>query len=333
VGATQQLLEAEVARLLSSEDWVRFLGFHARLHHYSAGNSQLIVAQHRVRFEEDLVPRPEPSFVAGFKTWEALGRRVERGQHGYAILAPVRSLVHTAIDTDGNRRVLHRGEVPSLAEGVESRPVLRGWTVEHVWDASQTVGRPLPEQPRPKLLEGGAPAGLFDAVAKLVEGEGFRVGTVPDAAAIDGANGRTDWDKHTVVVRADMEDAAQAKTLIHEAAHALLHAAPPGQLLPRPLKEVEAESVAFIVAAAHGMQTDDYSFPYIATWAGDEGPKAVAATQSRVAQAASAIIAVSPAEHCNGGPVPGVDLALEAVCADRHVPTTVTADHAPTVGL
>jgi hypothetical protein len=88
-------------------------------------------------------------------------------------------------------------------------------------------------------------------------------------------------------------------------AHVLLHAGPLGRFLPRPLKEVEAESVAFIVAAAHGMRTDDYSFAYIATWAGGEGPKAVAATQARVAQAASAIIAVSPAEHCSGARSPG----------------------------
>jgi hypothetical protein len=328
------MLEAEVARLVSSEDWVRFLAFQARLHRYSAGNSQLIVAQHRARFEAGLVPSPEPSFVAGFKTWEALGRRVEKGQHGYAILAPVRSRVQTAIDTDGNRRLLHRGDEPAPAEGVESRPVLRGWKVEHVWDATQTIGRPLPEAPRPQLLQGEAPNGLFDAVAKLVEGEGFTVGSVPDAAAIDGANGRTDWAERTVVVRSDMDRAAQAKTLVHEAAHVLLHAGPPGHFLPRPLKEVEAESVAFIVAAAHGMRTDDYSFPYIATWAGGEGPKAVAATQVRVAQAASAIIAVSPAEHSGGGPVPGADLALQAAREARHAPAaSITADQAPTVGL
>jgi hypothetical protein len=68
VAATQQVLEAEVARLVSGEDWVRFLAFQARLHRYSAGNSQLIMAQHRARFEEGLVPGPEPSVVAGFKT-------------------------------------------------------------------------------------------------------------------------------------------------------------------------------------------------------------------------------------------------------------------------
>jgi hypothetical protein len=35
VMATQRVLEAEVARLVSGEDWVRFLAFQARLYRYS----------------------------------------------------------------------------------------------------------------------------------------------------------------------------------------------------------------------------------------------------------------------------------------------------------
>ena len=58
------------------------------------------------------------------------------------------------------------------------------------------------------------------------------------------------------------------KTLIHEAAHVLLHQTPPAPHLPRAMKEVEAESVAYVVASVHGMATDDYSFPYVAGWAG-----------------------------------------------------------------
>src|SRR5690348_5812670 len=100
-----------------------------------------------------------------------------------------------------------------------------------------------------------------------------------------------------VLVRADMDDAAQVKTLIHEAAHVLLHEDPPGRCLPKALREVEAESVAFVVSAVHGMTTDDYSFPYVASWAGEDARAAVAHTQARVAGAAKTIIAISPAEH------------------------------------
>lgn len=37
--------------------------------------------------------------------------------------------------------------------------------------------------------------------------------------------------------------------------------------LPRERKEVEAESVAYLVAAEAGLDTSPYSFPYIARWA------------------------------------------------------------------
>ena len=70
---------------------------------------------------------------------------------------------------------------------------MRGFTVATVFDASQTSGKALPDAPRPRLLEGEAPAGLGAAVMELIETNGFRVDTVADAAHLQGANGRTDW--------------------------------------------------------------------------------------------------------------------------------------------
>ena len=116
-----------------------------------------------------------------------------------------------------------------------------------------------------------------------------------------------------MLIRADMDDVAMVKTLIHEAAHVLLHQAPPARHLPRGLKEVEAESVAYVVASVHGMPTDEYSFPYVAGWAGVEADKAIRGTQSRVNAAAQAIIVASPAEHTGGARPPGTDLAMAQV--------------------
>jgi hypothetical protein len=154
------------------------------------------------------------------------------------------------------------------------------------------------------------------------------VSTFPGAEQLGGANGQTHYDARALVIRGDMDDAAMVKTLIHEAAHVLLHELPPGRHLPRYLKEVEAESVAYVVASVHGMSTDGYSFPYVAGWAGERGGRAVAETQGRVAQAAKAIIAISPAEHVLGGKPPGVDLAAEMARqsqqAVRQTGTTTT---------
>lgn len=315
VAAAQETLQHEIARITTGEDWRRFLTMQARLHHYSAGNVQLIWAQHAEAHAEGRVPEPEPTYVAGFTTWKALGRSVERGQRGYAVLAPLRRTRRTAVDVNGQRRHLDAGEEPVSTEVVESTSTLRGFTVAHVFDVCQTTGAPLPEPPSPRLLAGEAPQGLGAAVMELVESEGYRVDTVPSAAHIGGANGRTHWTTRSVVVRADMDDAAMVKTLIHEAAHVLLHGAAPGNELGRGLKEVEAESVAFVVAAVHGMPTDEYSFPYVAAWAGELGARAVSATQVRVAQAAKTIIAASPAEKGRGGRSPGA-----AALVDRDHP-------------
>jgi len=312
VAQAQERLATEVTALQSGEDWKNYLAFQARLHTYSPNNVMLIAAQHAAAFEEGRVPEPLPTYVAGFNTWRSLGRSVEKGQHGYAVLAPCRYDRRVAVDADGNTRSLARDEAPATSETLDKRRVLAGFRIEHVFDVSQTTGTEVPEPVRPKLLQGEAPIGLGAAIVSMIEEQGFRLDTVQNAAAIGGANGRTDGGQRLVLVRADMDEAAMVKTLIHEAAHVLLHTGPPGMYLPRPLKEVEAESVAYVVASVHGMPTDDYSFPYVAAWAGEDGAKAVQATQARVATAARQLIDASPAEHTTGGKVPGVQAAIAA---------------------
>ena len=313
IAAAQELLAGEVAALQSGEDWKRYLEFSARLHSYSPSNIMLLAAQYARLQAEGLVDHGQLNYVAGFHTWKALGRSVLKGQHGMMVLAPVR--YREAVDGQGGSRRLGRGERPTVGESETVR--VRGFTVEHVFAASQTHGADIPGLPRPQLLRGEAPVGLGAAVMGLIESCGYTVGTVESAEALNGANGSTNLGSKKVLIRADMDDAAMVKTLIHEAAHVILHAGPPGQFLLRQHKEVEAESVAFVVLAVHGMPADDYSFPYVAGWAGDEGAKAVAATQARVAKAAKEILSVSLAEQSAGGRVPGAEAAIEAARLER----------------
>ena len=309
VAAAQETLAAQVSAIRTGEDWQRFLEFQAKLHQYSPNNVLLIGVQHARAYAAGSVQAPEPTHVAGFQTWKTLGRSVKKGQRGYAILAPVAGHRRMAVDSSGQSRPLGGDETARPGESEERQRLVRGFRVSYVFDVSQTTGEPIPEPTRPQLLRGEAPSGLGASVLAMIEGLGFAVSTVPSAEVIGGANGQTDWANRTVVVRDDMDDAAMVKTLIHEAAHVLLHEGPPGRFLDRSVKEVEAESVAFVVASAHGMATDDYSFPYVAGWAGDDPVSAIQSTQRRVAGAARTILDASPAEHGSGGKVPGVELA------------------------
>ena len=133
----------------------------------SFNNTMLICAQHYAAYNEGRVPEPTPTYVAGFHQWLSPRAHVVKGQHGYGILAPVtaRFASPTPADPDSWHR-LARGEKPESGEPCE--PSIVGLKPTHVWDVSQTAGDPVPELPRPTLLQGQAPAGLWDGLADQI---------------------------------------------------------------------------------------------------------------------------------------------------------------------
>lgn len=324
-------LTGAVERLVSGPDWARALAFAARFRSRSFNNTLLIWVQHEAAYEAGRVPEPFPSYVAGYKQWQALGRQVEKGQGGYQILAPVtgRFATTTPQDADSWRR-LNRGEKPRPGEVVRSKMIgVRG---AYVWDVSQTAGDPIPEPPSPVLLEGEAPAGLWDGLAAQVEAAGFTVLRVPHEGMIRGANGMTDFTAHTVAVRENMDPAAQTKTLAHELAHVLMHGPEDEDAVRhRGIGEVEAESVALMIGAAHGMDTSGYTIPYVSTWAarvdGKDPVQVVQATGERVRKTALAILDRLDTVRVGDGTPPGLDRDA----AHRDTPARTASAPAPTV--
>lgn len=325
--ALHEQLTGAVESLVSGEDWKRALEFAARFRARSFNNTLLIFVQHQSAFEAGRVPESVPSYVAGFKQWQALGRQVEKGQSGYMILAPVtgRFASVTPKVAESWRR-LGRFEKPKPGEAVRSRMV--GVRPAYVWDVSQTAGDPIPTPPAPRLLEGDAPDGLWEGVAGLVEAEGFTVLRVPHEGMIHGANGVTDFGARTVAVRENMPEAAQVKTLVHELAHVLLHGPDNADATGhRGIGEVEADSVALMVASAHGMDTSDYTIPYVSGWAATVSEKSpvevVQATGERVRKAAASILDQLTTEQISDGDPPG--LTRDTPAKKRSEPTAEAA--------
>ncbi|GAA1615775.1 MULTISPECIES: ImmA/IrrE family metallo-endopeptidase [Actinomycetes] len=304
-------LTGAVEQLVSGDDWGRALAFAARFRARSFSNTLLIWAQHAAAYEAGRVPEPMPSYAAGYRQWQTLGRQVEKGQSGYMILAPVTGRFATATPQDAESwRRLGMGEKPRPGEVVRSKMITA--KPAYVWDASQTAGDPIPEPPAPKLLEGEAPAGLWNGLARLIEERGFTVLRVPHEGMIHGANGMTDYTAKTVAVRENMDPAAQVKTLAHELGHVLMHG--PDQedaRQHRGIGEVEAESVALMIGAAHHMDTTGYTIPYVSTWAarvdGKEPAEIVKATGERVRKTALAILDQLDTAQVGDGTPPGLD--------------------------
>jgi hypothetical protein len=320
--ALQQRLTDSVGALVTGEDWKRAMEFAARFRARSFGNTMLIAAQHFAAFQEGRVPEPTPTYAAGFQQWLNLNRAVVKGQSGYAILAPVTArFVSSSPANGGSWRRLARGEKPAFGEAVRSKLV--GLKPAYVWDISQTDGDPIPETPRPVLLQGEAPAGLWDGLADQITAHGFDLRLVSNSAAIGGANGLTDFVTREVSLQVDMDDSAQVKTLAHELAHAMLHGPDDADAaLHRGIAEVEAESVALMVAAAHGLATDDYTIPYVASWAssvpGKTPVEVVHSTAERVHGTAVTILDRLDTPQVGDGNPPGLD--RDALAAGRGMP-------------
>ena len=254
-------LERSVAELVGGEDWAAMLETAARFHTYSFGNVMLIMSQ-----------CPDATRVAGYRTWQSLGRQVRRGERGIRILAPSpwrREPLPTdppsAVDADG------------MVHGLSFRVV-------SVFDQAQTDGEEIPDV-RPILLAGAAPEGLWAALVAQVEAAGYRL----ERGDCRGANGYSDPVTKTVRVRDDVDDAQVCKTLVHELAHVLLHCND-GAVLCRGRAEVEAESVAHLMCAVAGLTSDLYSFPYVARWAGGD-LAVVRDTATTVIETAQSILA------------------------------------------
>ena len=300
-----------VQQLVSGEDWKRALVFAANFRSRSLNNTLLIWAQHQAAFERGLVPEPVPSYVAGYRQWQELGRQVQKGQPGYQILAPVTGRFASATPADATSwRRLQKFEKPRPGEVVRSKMV--GVRPAYVWDAAQTSGDSLPELPAPQLLDGAAPVGLWEGLATQVQAAGFVLGDAPDASSIHGANGVTNYSERTVFIRADMDAAARVKTLAHELGHVLMHDPQDSDArLHRGIGEVEAESVALMIGAAHGMDTSGYTIPYVSTWAarvdGKEPVEIVKTTGERVRKIAMGILDQLDTTQIGDGTPPGLD--------------------------
>ena len=79
----------------------------------------------------------------------------------------------------------------------------------------------------------------------------------------------------------------QAKTLTHELAHETLHQNVKGPFT-RPMAELVAESVAYVVCTHFGLDVEVRASRYIALWDGDA--KALRASLERIANTARALI-------------------------------------------
>lgn len=223
----------------NSEAMIRYLDVMSRFHRYSLHNCLLILCQ-----------RPDASHVAGFGRWKELGRWVNRGEKGIAIIAP--SIKRSRAEESSDDSDLDSKEVSCI--------VTRFVTV-YVFDVSQTDGEPLPALGRTTGSVGCYLGRLRDLVREKCIGLAY-------ADDLGGAQGVSHGLSITIL--RGMEPAEELSVLTHELAHELLHRGPRRIETTRQFRELEAEAVAYVVTQACGLDNQTASWDYIRLYGGNE---------------------------------------------------------------
>lgn len=169
-----------------------------------------------------MLSKPDATNVAGFQTWKKMNRFVKKGERGIPIFAPM--VYKENPDKD------------------DSPNVLSGFRIVYVFDISQTSGDPLPEAPDWKSLEVNLE--LNEKLIAYAKSKGIDV-------VYKDLSGQTQGISLGGSIQ--IAKTAGSKTLVHEIAHELMHQ--DGHCLSdRSIKELEAESVAFVVSKYFGVE-------------------------------------------------------------------------------
>ena len=250
----------------SPSHWQVLLDASATLWRYSGGNVALLMMQMAQRGTQ------EPTLVAGYKEWARHGRTVSRGEHALWVIAPRTARVQQVTPPNGTRqRIPAREQLPPDAVDDGKKTVITGWRGQAVFDISQTQGTPL------LVPRGGAGADvdageLWKALAAVAGRYGFDVDVTDAQYGL--TSGFTDFAGQRIQVGAWLGLEERTAVLAHELGHVLLHGPDDevGRLYGssadhRGLAEVEAESVAYTVLRAHGIDRGPQSATYLAGWA------------------------------------------------------------------
>lgn len=251
-----------VYEYLDSERFKTLLDTMSKFHDYSLNNTLMILEQN-----------PHATHLAGYNKWQQdFNRQVKRGEKGLMIWMPVEIKVkenHYVLDENGNRILGDDGKFKREEVEVKKRTFKIGYTFD-VSQTEQIEGKEVIELSPVKELEGNVKD--YPTLTKAL----MEISPVPIKIEAFKASAKGCYNSLTneIKIQPDMSEAQTIKTMIHEIAHSIVHSDENLNQLKQKdnvefsknEKEVQAESIAYIVSSHLGIDTSDYSFPYVATW-------------------------------------------------------------------
>ena len=253
--ALAEHLKEGMKNYLDSEQFKSFLDTMSKFHNYSLNNIHLLKMQN-----------PNVSQVASFNKWKTdFDRTVKKGSKALKIWVPYQ--VKTSIP-------VHQKELdftPAENEMEQKEITVTRFKLGNVFDVSQTEGKELPKAINELTGDVKDYEDLYRA-AKAVSMDN-QVPISFEEIKRKSTNGYYSPDENRIVISKGLKGQEQIlKTIFHEMAHADLHRGTSAQYGDDQYRkqELQAESVAYVVANHFGFDTSSYSFGYLAIWAKDK---------------------------------------------------------------
>lgn len=253
--ALAEHLKEGMKNYLDSEQFKSFLDTMSKFHNYSLDNIHLLKMQN-----------PNVSQVASFNKWKTdFDRTVKKGSKALKIWVPYQ--VKTSIP-------VHQKELdftPAENEMEQKEIIVTRFKLGNVFDVSQTEGKELPKAIHELTGDVKDYEDLYRA-AKAVSMDN-QVSISFEEINRESTNGYYSPDENRIVISKGLKGQEQIlKTIFHEMAHADLHRGSNAQYGDDQYRkqELQAESVAYVVANHFGFDTSSYSFGYLAIWAKDK---------------------------------------------------------------
>lgn len=253
--ALAEHLKEGMENYLDSEQFRSFLDTMSKFHNYSLNNIHLLKMQN-----------PNVSHVASFNKWKTdFERTVKKGSKALKIWVPYQ--VKTKISANQNELSFS----PSENEMEEKEVTVTRFKLGNVFDVSQTEGKELPKAINELTGSVKDYEDLYRA-AKAVSMDN-QVSINFEEIKREGANGYYSPNENRIVISKGLKGQEHIlKTIFHEMAHSDLHRGTNAQYGDDQYRkqELQAESVAYVVANHFGFDTSSYSFGYLAIWAKDK---------------------------------------------------------------
>ena len=250
--ALNQHLQEGIKDYFDSDNYKNYLEGMSHFNNYSARNIRLIKAQ-----------LPKASMVASFNEWKKRNGHVNKGEKALYVQAPIAVIKK---DVDGN---------PIINSETGEKETLTYFKPVPVFDISQVSpvkGKELNLPKMGEVIPSQITKEYYQNVYRSLRDISQKENGIPIRfRELEKSDGSYSPKTNEITIKKGMTYEQTLSTLIHEMAHSELHNKKSlterfeGKLT-RSSKELQAESIAYVVSNHLGFDTSNDSFAYLASW-------------------------------------------------------------------